>query len=371
MTATTPRSRILFIAPFPPPVHGASVVSQQIRDSKFIGETFTCDFVDLSTSRNLSEVGRRIPVKCWRFLTSISTLFWKLVTHHYDLCYLAITCHGLSFLKDAPFVLLCKLFRCRIVIHQHNKGMSEDVRRWPYRRLLPLTYRNATVILLSERLYPDIERFVRHENVTICPNGIVVHKEGGSRRINDVPMLLYFSNMLESKGAIDLLDALALLREKGVSFHCVFAGAETREIDVKRFSLEVKKRHLEGVTRFLGPKMGKEKEHLFTTADIFVFPTYYKNECFPLVILEAMAHHLPVITTDEGGIPDIVKDGENGLICGKRDPQSLADCMLRMIENKELRVRMGKDGYKKYKQSFTEEQFEERMVGILSKLTAK
>jgi hypothetical protein len=100
------------------------------------------------------------------------TLLWKLLTRRYDLCYLAITCHGVGFLKDAPFVLLCKLFRRRVMIHQHNKGMIRYVERWPYRWLLPLVYRNARVMLLSWYLYPDISRVVKREQVVVCANGI-------------------------------------------------------------------------------------------------------------------------------------------------------------------------------------------------------
>ena len=50
--------------------------------------------------------------------------------------------------------------------------MSRDVKQWPYRWLLPLVYRNTKVILLSWRLYPDIENVVRKEQILICPNGI-------------------------------------------------------------------------------------------------------------------------------------------------------------------------------------------------------
>lgn len=63
------------------------------------------------------------------------------------------------------------------------------------------------------------------------------------------------------------------------------------------------------------------------------------NECFPLVILEAMEYKLPVISTNEGGIPDIVKDGENGLICEKQNPYSLADCIAKLLDDEELRVK--------------------------------
>lgn len=170
------KSRILFIGTLPPPVHGSAVVSQQIKDSKLINDAFDCDWVNLSTSRRMDEIGKTTLAKPFRLLGALCKEFWLLLTHRYDLCYLAITCHGSGFLKDSPFVLLAKLLRKKIVIHQHNKGMANDVDRWPYRWLLPLCYKNARVILLSWYLYPDIEKVVPKENVVICPNGIRVQE---------------------------------------------------------------------------------------------------------------------------------------------------------------------------------------------------
>ena len=111
-------------------------------------------------------------------------------------------------------------------------------------------------------------------------------------------------------------------------------------------------------------KVREEKEAFFRQADIFVFPTYY--ETFGLVILEAMEYKLPVISTNEGGIPDIVKDGENGLICEKQNPYSLADCIAKLLDDEELRVKMGNAGYDKFCREFTLQQFEHRMLDILS-----
>ena len=164
--------KVLFIAPLPPPVHGSAMVSQYIKDSRLVNEQFDCDFVNLSTSRRMDEIGKGGIKKLLRFVGAYFALFWKLLTRRYDLCYLAITCHDMGFLKDAPFVLLCKLFRRRVLIHQHNKGMSRCVDRWPYRWLLPLVYRNTTVMLLSWHLYDDIASVVKREQVVICANGV-------------------------------------------------------------------------------------------------------------------------------------------------------------------------------------------------------
>ena len=368
------KSRILFIGTLPPPVHGSAVVCQQIKDSKLINDAFDCDWVNLSTSRRMNEIGKTTLAKPFRLLGALCKEFWLLLTHRYDLCYLAITCHGSGFLKDSPFVLLAKLFRKKIVIHQHNKGMANDVNRWPYRWLLPLCYKNAKVILLSWYLYPDIEKVVPRENVMICPNGIKVKSsefrvesklkvESSSEHSNKTPRLLFLSNLIESKGVLVLLDALKILKDKGYSFICDFVGGETKEIDAKRFEEEVEKRGLNEIAIYQGRKYGEEKEQAFEQSNIFVLPTM--NDCFPLVLLEAMENCLPVVTTSIGGVPDIVDDGLTGLIAKAGDDKTLASCLEELIDDGNLREKMGNAGRNKLINEFAEEVFEQRMKNIL------
>lgn len=362
------KKKILFIGALPPPVHGSAVVSQQIKDSKLINDVFECDWVNLSTSRRMDEIGKKTLAKSFRLLGALCKEFRLLLTHRYDLCYLAITCHGSGFLKDSPFVLMAKLFRKKIIIHQHNKGMANDVGKWPYRWLIPLCYKNTRVILLSWHLYPDIEKIVPKENVVICPNGIKIEEFNGSSvqekpETNSVPQLLFLSNLIESKGVLVLLDALKILKDKGYILICDFVGGETKEIDSKRFTEEVNMRQLNRLVFYRGRKYGNEKEEFFKKADIFVFPSM--EDCFPLVLLEAMASKIPIVTTTEGAIPDEVKDGENGLIAQKNNAESLATCISKLIDAPELRKKMGQSGRKRLELMFSEEIFEKRMKDIL------
>lgn len=362
------KPRILMVAPLPPPVHGSSMVSRSMKESHKLNEAFTMDWVNLSTSRKMEEVGSLSKMlmarKAVRFVVSYLRTIWLLLTHRYDLCYLAITCHGVGFLKDAPFVLLCKLFGKRIVIHQHNKGMSRDVDKPLSRQLLRLVYKGTKVILLSWYLFPDVERIVRREDVVVCPNGITPEADSAPRLIpNEVPRLLFLSNLLRDKGVLTLLDALMILKDGGHTFVCDFVGSETRDMDAETFRMEAWKRGLEGVAVYHGCKYGKEKEVYFKHADIFVFPSF--DECLPLVILEAMEYGLPVVSTGEGGIRDEVEDGRNGLVVETRNAAALATALERLISDEPLRRTMGEEGRRMFNERFTMERFEERMCDVL------
>lgn len=367
------KPRILYIATFPPPVHGSSTVSMQIKNSKLINEAFDGDYVNISTSRKMEEIGKGGIVakiqKLFRFLCSLSKTFWLLLTHRYCLCYCAITINGSCFLRDAPFVLLCKMFGHKVVIHQHNKGMSNFIDRPVYRWLYPLVYKNVKVILLSWHLYPDIEKVVRKEDVLICPNGIKPtstkkpEESLQDKENNKIPHVLFLSNLLVEKGVFVLLDALKILKEKGYSFVCDFVGGETKDINAQVLQKEVEDRGLNELVIYHGRKYGEEKEEYWEKADVFAFPTF--NETFGLVNLEAMDHKLPVVSTNVGGIPDVVKDGKTGYIVPTQNPSALASAIEKLLVNPDLRIQIGKAGHKRFEEYFTEDVFERRMLECL------
>jgi glycosyltransferase involved in cell wall biosynthesis len=122
---------------------------------------------------------------------------------------------------------------------------------------------------------------------------------------------------------------------------------------------------LQAFVEYQGKKYDKEKELAFLESDIFVLPTYYPCECFPLVNIEAMQYALPVISTREGGIPDVVVDGVNGFLIPNQNASTLAEKLEILIANSALRNAMGLAGKQLYEEKFTLQIFEHRLVEIL------
>lgn len=392
------KARILLVCPLPPPVHGSSIVSRNIVESELLNSAFKVDCVNISTSRTMSEIGKFPIAKLWRYVGSLLRMLWLLLTRRYELVYLAITVNGIGFLKDFPFVAMARIFCRRRVIHQHNKGMAPYARKRIFGALLRYAYKGTKVMLLSERLYEDISDVVSHEQVLVCPNGIAPLKEEGIQNNWKVqtpePTLLYLSNLIESKGVWVVLDACKILKDKGFSFHCYFVGGVSKQIDADVFAEAVRERGLESMVEYVGPKYGPDKDAYWQKADVFVFPTFYYNECFPLVVLEAMQRHVAVVSTSEAAVPDIVDEGVTGLLVdsailrqtscnemlGKSataedrersrhfNPargQETAQALQRLLTDPELRRRMGEAGYEKYQREFTLEAFERRMLECL------
>lgn len=117
---------------------------------------------------------------------------------------------------------------------------------------------------------------------------------------------------------------------------------------------------------YYGKKYGVDKALFFRNADIFVFPTYYPNECFPLVLLEAMEYAIPCISTNEGGISDIIEDHRSGYLVPRNDADMLAEKIAFLIDHPEERYAMGREGRRKFKNAFTLDYFECRIADILS-----
>ena len=355
--------KILFVLHYPPPVHGAAAVGLQIKESKIINKTFDCTYINLGTSMAIDEIGKKEIVKLFRYLSIFLKIIWNAIFNRPDLCYFSMTAKCAPFYKDASLALLAKLFGIKVIYHFHNKGVSLRQDKYIDDLLYRLIFKNSVVILLSKNLYPDIQKYVLKKQVYYCPNGIpdieVRHTKYEERKVVEI---LFLSNLMESKGIFVLLDGCKILQSKNLIFKCTIVGG-IGDVNEKQFHSKIQEMGLTNCVTYAGEKFGKEKDLVFANSNIFIHPTL--NDCFPLVLLEAMSAGLPIISTFEGGIPDIVEDGVSGFLVPQKNAVLLAEKLETLIKDPELRKQMGIAGRHKFEMEFNVDIFENRMIEIL------
>lgn len=113
---------------------------------------------------------------------------------------------------------------------------------------------------------------------------------------------------------------------------------------------------------------GAAKVKLLEKATIFILPSYHEN--LPVAILDAMAMGLPIVSTPVAGIPEIVEDGCNGFLVQPGDFQSLADRIVRLARDPELRMAMGQANVEKYCRQYHPKVFAARIEQLYYKVLA-
>jgi len=129
--------------------------------------------------------------------------------------------------------------------------------------------------------------------------------------------------------------------------------------------------------RLFGVVTGEGKWKLFSSADVFAYPTYFEAEAMPIACLEAMMFALPVVATEWRALPEVVADGETGYLVAVRDVGALAGRLAELLGDPDLRRRMGQRGRERFLERFTADRHAEEMrrvfqsVGRQSPKTAR
>lgn len=347
------------------------MVGQMIAKSDIINKTFGASFINLNTSATVADIGGFRYNKLIAYLLIVKGVLYNVLFKRPDLVYIALTAKGIAFYKDALLVMMCKSMGIKVIFHFHNKGVNKEAEKPWMRFFYRIVFAKSDAIVLSTILKSDISAFFTKESIFTCPNGIedyapkdiINHREQQNTE-NSEPNILYLGNLISTKGCMVLLEACGLLKKAGIKFTCVLVGGEG---DISRASMETRivELGLANNVQYLGKKTGVDKYQVFKAAEIFAFPTFYPFEAFPLVNIEAMQWALPIVTTFEGGIPDSVVDGQSGFLSEGRNVKELADKLEKFLIDKELRIKFGTAGRKRYEQLYTKEIFEANFLSIL------
>lgn len=220
---------------------------------------------------------------------------------------------------------------------------------------------SAKIIISPSRRFIMESRFLKRyeDKVVIIPHGVNIDEFEVSfpreickqklHLLSDEKVILFLGALAPYKGPDILLKAFGIVLKHNSNIKLIFAGDGTLKEELKEIA---QKAGIDEHIRFVGFIKEKLKPMYFNIADIFVLPSTVTLEMFGIVNLEAMACSVPIIASEIGGIPDVIKDEENGLLVPPKDPEALAKAIIKLLNNEELALKLGETGRKMVQQKY-------------------
>lgn len=217
----------------------------------------------------------------------------------------------------------------------HEDVRPEDLRRKLDDAAAAVTVSDYNLEYLRETYGPAAARVRR------VYNGLDLERFPYEAPCERLPRIVAVGRLVEKKGFGDLVEACALLAANGRQFACQIVGAGPEEAGLRA---RIEHRGLGDRVELLGPRPQSEMIEHVRNAAVFaascVVGTDGNRDGLPTVLLEAMALGTPCVSTGVTGIPEVVRDGETGLMVPQHDPAALAAAIARLLEEPDLRVRL-------------------------------
>lgn len=366
MSDSTKKTKILIAGPLPPPYMGPTLATEVILKSR-LNDVFEIHHLDTSDHRSTDTLGN---IDFWNLylpITQYLKLIFALINFRPALVYIPISQTTLGYLKDSGFILIGKLFRKKILCHLHGGNFknwlssADRLTKWYVKRVHKFV---DGQIVLGKCLKYLFEGIVPSKKIHVVRNGKDVNTDTCNKP-SDTLKVLFLSNLKRSKGTLCVLHSVPNVFARIPNVEFLFVG-DWPERDVKSEFYDFLQVTQNLPVKYLGLLHGEEKERVLGMADLFVFPTYYPAEGHPLVLIEAMAFGLPIISTDQGAIKEIVLDKYNGFIVEQNSPQALEEKIVILLEDKGLRRAMGKASRKRYEENFTEQKMVHAMESAIN-----
>ncbi len=282
------------------------------------------------------------------------------------------TAYSYSLYKHGVMVLIAKALKKKVILAPHcsmKKIITNKKSIYNQWAIKIISYCDALVVLSKEWL--DIKGKVKNKHVFYLQNAIdltpYVKMKRARKKCSESIGFLYLGHIGQQKGVFDLVDALKLIKNREVdNFELHIYGESLSKGEEEKIQIMVEKLDL-GKNIFIShPIFGQDKFKAFQEADIYVLPSYHEG--MPISIIEAMGAALPVIATNVGGIPDLVEHNKTGLLVSPGDTENLANAMINLLAQPDLRHEMGLAGRLKVLVNNDIEKYALNLVAIYKKI---
>jgi glycosyltransferase involved in cell wall biosynthesis len=327
----TTAHEIIAIVALPPPTHGRALVNQGVVGALSAARV---PFKVINTSPGSLRRGPSYHAR--RIASYVSKAVPAIVVAQGGVVYTAIE-PGPGIWYNFIVILFARIKGLRIVLHHHS-ALYTKAFEYRFDWLSRLAGRKAVHVVLDEFMAKDIKAtYSSIGRVAISHNAFHVAQpamlEHSARRLT----CGFMSNLSREKGLDVFLECLRAACGVGLNLQAILAGPPV-SLEAEN-TISGARREFGGMLHVLGPVADSRKEEFFRSIDVFLFPTFYKIEAQPLVILEAMSYGIPVVTSQQGYCDELV--GEAGASTSIADFERVAiSFVTRCYENAEYLSKM-------------------------------
>lgn len=267
-------------------------------------------------------------------------------------CYLKgikiVHIHGASrksFVRKSIIIRFAKLMRRKVVFHCHGGEFKSYVAEVGELKVLNVLSKCDAIVVLSQKWVDYFKGDLGLKNVVVI-NNIVEPAQLFDENLKPTKelKLLFLGAICDNKGIFDLLDVIATNKAEFIGRIKLYIGGNG---EVERLQSVILQKQLGEIVEYVGWVTGEDKNRLLKDCDIVMLPSYIEG--LPITLLEAMAYAKPSITTNVGGIPEIVESGKNGVIITPGDKKALYEAIRLFMDNPQLIAEYGNDGLNRVK----------------------
>ena len=321
--------KLLVLAQTPPPHHGQSAMVQLLLELlPTAAPEIELHHVNLALSPAGTDIGRWQPGKLLALRRALRAAHATISRYDCDtLYYIPAPGKRIALWRDLMVLHSLRPHVKHLVLHWHASGLGHwletQAMGWERRAAMRALGQADLSIALAPSLLPDIETLAPRQTAVVA-NGILDPfaafeiPQRHEKTETDPIQILFLGLGSEAKGLFRTIEALEHLPSR---FRLTFAGSFPDDKSAQRFAA-AKSRYGDRLDHagFVDP-VGRQ--HLLAESDVLAFPTTYAHEGFPLVLLEALAADLPIVTTRWRAIPDLLPDDHRGFV-ESDDPADLA-----------------------------------------------
>ena len=229
---------------------------------------------------------------------------------------------------------------------------------------LAVTISRYNVDWLSRHATPKAEHKLK---VVHC--GVDLDKNPWQPNDRSTATILAVGRLDPIKGFETLIEALGLLRQRDVRFHCRLIGAGPMGDELRQFAHDC---GVADMIDFAGAQPQEVVRGSMNSATVFVLPSQVADDGnrdgIPVALMEAMASGCPVVSTRVSGIPELIEDSRDGILVSERDPVALADAIQRLLEEPELRARLAARARVRIEHAFDARKEATRLHGYMAEV---